>query len=123
VYHCVAKLLSAEIEVLVSNIYINISICHDSMDTSYSELDQNASIKVDEWWMMITSIKGHIEDYGSWVHDVFNVLFVKYQDATIHNIVVFSITLVNELRQVQAERDSNNEAAMTEALAVMSAQP
>jgi hypothetical protein len=123
VYHCVAKLLSAEIEVLVSNIYINISICHDSMDTSYSELDQNASIKVDEWWMMITSIKGHIEDYGSWVHDVFNVLFVKYQDATIHNIVVFSITLVNELRQVQVERDSNNEAAMTEALAVMSAQP
>jgi len=123
VYHCVAKLLSAEIEVLVSNIYINISICHDSMDTSYSELDQNASIKVDEWWMMITSIKGHIEDYGSWVHDVFNVLFVKYQDATIHNIVVFSITLVNELRQVQAERDSNNEAAMTEALVVMSAQP
>jgi len=93
------------------------------MDTSYSELDQNASIKVDEWWMMITSIKGHIEDYGSWVHDVFNVLFVKYQDATIHNIVVFSITLVNELRQVQAERDSNNEAAMTEALVVMSAQP
>jgi hypothetical protein len=27
------------------------------------------------------------------------------------------------LRQVQVERDSNNEAAMTEALAVMSAQP
>jgi hypothetical protein len=32
------------------------------MDTSYSKLDHNVYIKVDEWWMMITSIKGHIED-------------------------------------------------------------
>jgi hypothetical protein len=102
---------------------IGISICHDSMDTSYSELDQNVYIKVDAWWMMITSIKGHIEDYGSWARDVFSVLSAEYQDATIHNIVVFSITLVNELRQVQAERDSNNEATMTEVPAVMSAQP
>ncbi len=40
----------------------------------------------------------------------------------IHNIAVFSITLVNELCQVQAERDSNNKAAMTKALSVMPAQ-
>ncbi len=68
------------------------------MDTSYNELDQNMYIKVDEWWMMITSIKRHIEDQGNWVHDTFSALFAEDQDATIHNIAVFSITLVNELR-------------------------
>ncbi len=73
------------------------------MDTSYNELDQNAYIKVDEWWMTIASIKGHIKDHGIWACDVFNALFTKDQDEAIHNIVVFSITLVNELRQVQAE--------------------
>jgi hypothetical protein len=53
---------------------------------------------------------------------VFSALSVENQDALIHNIAVFSITLVNELCQVQAERDSNNEATMTEALPVMPAQ-
>jgi hypothetical protein len=28
------------------------------MATSYNELDQNAYINIDEWWMMIASIKG-----------------------------------------------------------------
>ncbi len=56
---------TVEIKVLISNIYIDISICHDSMDTSYNELDQNVYIKVDEWWMTIASIKGHIEDQSS----------------------------------------------------------
>jgi hypothetical protein len=91
------------------------------MDTSYSELYQNVYIKVDEWWMTIASIKGHIKDHGSWACDVFSVLFVEDQDATIHNIVIFSITLVNELCQVQVERNSNNEATMTEAPSIMHA--
>jgi hypothetical protein len=110
---------TAKIEVLISNICIGISICHDSMDTSYNKLDQNTYIKVNEWWMMIVSIKGHIEDHSSWVHDTFSALSAKDQDAAIHNIAIFSITLVNELHQVQAEWDSNNEVAMTEASPVM----
>ncbi len=89
-----------EIEVFVNNICINISICHDNMDTSYSELNQNVYIKVDVWWMMITSIKGHIEDQGSWVHDAFSVLSAEDQDAMIHNTAILFITLVNELHQV-----------------------
>jgi hypothetical protein len=68
------------------------------MDTSYNKLDQNAYIKVDEWWMTIASIKGHIEDQGSWARDAFNVLSTEDQDVTIHNIAIFSITLVNEFR-------------------------
>jgi hypothetical protein len=35
---------------------------------------------------------------GSWARDAFNALSAENQDAMIHNIVVFSITLVNELR-------------------------
>ncbi|CAK9879569.1 unnamed protein product [Sphagnum jensenii] len=111
-----------EIEVFISNICINISNCHDNMDTSYNELDQNAYIKVDEWWMMIASIKGHIEDQGSWACNAFNALSAKNQDVAIHNIAVFSITLVNEFRQVQVERDSNNETSMMEAPLIMLAQ-
>ncbi len=53
---------TTKIKVFVNNICIDISIYHDNMDTSYSKLDHNVYIKVDEWWMMITSIKGHIED-------------------------------------------------------------
>ncbi|CAM6011352.1 unnamed protein product [Sphagnum balticum] len=112
----------AEIKVFVSNICIDISICHDSMDTSYNELNQNTYIKFDEWWMTTASIKGHIDDQGSWARDMFNALSAKDQDATIHNIVIFSITMVNELCQVQAKWDSNNEAAMTKASLVMPAQ-
>jgi len=87
----------AEIEVLVNNICINISICHDNMYTSYNELDQNAYIKVNEWWMTIASIKGYIADQGSWACDAFSVQSTEDQDAMIHNIAIFSITLVNEL--------------------------
>ncbi len=54
--------------------------------------------------------------------DAFNALSVEDQNAVIHNIVVFSITLVNELRHVQAEWDSNNEVARMEALSIMLAQ-
>jgi hypothetical protein len=68
------------------------------MDTSYNELDQITSIKVDEWWITIASIKGHIEDQGSWAYDAFSALSAENQNAVIHNIAVFSITLVNELR-------------------------
>ncbi|CAK9277001.1 unnamed protein product [Sphagnum jensenii] len=80
--HSLFKMMqqTTEIEVFVNNIYIDISICHDNMDTSYSELDQNVFIKVDEWWMTIASIKGHIENQGSWAHDVFNAIFVEDQD-------------------------------------------
>jgi len=92
------------------------------MDTSSNELDQNAYIKVDEWWMTITSIKGHIEDHGSWACKAFNALSAKDQDVAIHNIAIFSNTLVNELRQVQVERDSNNETFMMEAPSIMLAQ-
>ncbi len=59
------KLQCQDLVMLVSNICICISICHVNMDTSYSELDQNVYIKVDEWWMTIASIKGHIEDQDS----------------------------------------------------------
>jgi hypothetical protein len=113
---------TTKIEVFISNICIGISICHDNMDTSYNKLDQNAYIKVNEWWMMIISIKGHIEDQGSWARDAFSALSTKDQDAKIHNIAVFSITLVNELHQVQAKRDSNNEVTMMEVPQIMPVQ-
>jgi hypothetical protein len=72
--------------------------------------------------MMIASIKGHIEDQGNWAHDAFNVLSAEDEDVTIHNIAIFFITLVNELCQVQVERDSNNEATVTEVSLVMPTQ-
>jgi hypothetical protein len=46
----------AKIKVVISNMCIGISICHDNMDTSYNKLDQNAYIKFNEWWMTIASI-------------------------------------------------------------------
>jgi uncharacterized membrane protein len=61
-YNLVMSQQTTKIEVFISNIYIGISIWHDGMDTSYSKLHQNMYIKVDEWWMTIASIKGHIED-------------------------------------------------------------
>ncbi len=96
-YDLVMSQQMTEIEVFISNICIGISIWHDGMDTSYNKLDQNMYIKVNEWWMTIASIKGHIEEQGSWACDTFNALSAEDQDAANHNIVVFSITLVNEL--------------------------
>ena len=83
---------------------------HEVGNAEYMFLDDDAFIKVSEWWIAFDSIKGHIHDQGSWARDAFAALSAEDQDATLRDIAVFSVNLVDGLNQVRAERDSNNDA-------------
>jgi hypothetical protein len=101
---------AVEIEELVSRICVGIGIGHEVGNAEYMFLDDDAFIKVSEWWIAFDSIKGHIHDQGSWARDAFAALSAEDQDATLRDIAVFSVNLVDGLNQVRAERDSNNDA-------------
>ncbi|KAI2501307.1 hypothetical protein MHU86_13170 [Fragilaria crotonensis] len=102
---------AVEIEALTSRICVGIGIGHENDgNTDYMFLEDNAYIKIGEWWITFDAIKGHINDQGSWARDAFAALSAEDKDATIRNSATFSIDLVDGLNQVCAERDSNNEA-------------
>jgi hypothetical protein len=63
----------------------------------------------------------HIQDQGSWVRDLYNVLFDIDKQTTLKEITIFGISIVTNVSQVQVERDSNNNARELEAPPVMPA--
>ena len=99
-----------EIEELVSRICAGIGIGHETANDNYMFLDADAFVKDGEWWITFESIKGHIHDQGSWARDTFDAFSAEDQDATLRDIAVFSINLVDGLSQVRAERDSDARA-------------
>jgi hypothetical protein len=63
----------------------------------------------------------HIQDQGSWVCNLYNVLSDTDKQTTLKEIIIFGISIVVNASQVQAERDSNNNARELEAPPVMPA--
>jgi hypothetical protein len=63
----------------------------------------------------------HIQDQGSWVHDLYNVLSDTNKQITLKEITIFGIFIVANVSQVQAECDSNNNARELEAPPIMPA--
>jgi len=71
--------------------------------------------------MLKDSIVMHIQDQGSWVHDLYNVLSNTDKQTTLKEITIFGISIVANISQVQAECDSNNNAWELEAPPIMPA--
>jgi hypothetical protein len=63
----------------------------------------------------------HIRDQGSWACDLYNELFDIEKQQTLQEISIFLLSIVVDGLQIQAERDSNNNARELEAPPVMSA--
>jgi hypothetical protein len=73
------------------------------------------------WFILKDSVVMHIQDQGSWVRDLYNALFDTDKQTTLKEITIFGISIVANVSQVQAERDSNNNAKELEAPPVMPA--
>ncbi|CAM6007504.1 unnamed protein product [Sphagnum balticum] len=61
----------------------------------------------------------HIRDQGSWARDLYNELSDIEKQQTLQEISIFSLSIVADGLQIQAERDSNNNARELEAPPVM----
>lgn len=57
----------------------------------------------------------HIQDQGSWVRDLYNDPSYTKKQRTLKAIIIFVISIVANILQVQAKRDSNNNARELEA--------
>ena len=91
-------------------------------DDSYNQMEPKDYVLLGRWWIRAESVIAHIEDQGSWVRDLFHSLLEVDRDEVVVQIGQFFIGLVDCLPLVQAERDSNNEAASQEAPPVMPGQ-
>jgi len=74
-----------------------------------------------DWFILKDSVVMHIQDQGSWVRDLYNALSDTDKQTTLKEITIFGISIVVNVSQVQAERDSNNNAWELEAPHVMPA--
>jgi hypothetical protein len=61
----------------------------------------------------------HIRNQGSWACDLYNELSDIEKQQTLQEISIFSLSIVADRLQIQAERDSNNNARELEAPPMM----
>jgi hypothetical protein len=74
-----------------------------------------------DWFILKDFVVMHIQDQGSWVHDLYNALSDTNKQTTLKEITIFGISIVANVLQVQVERDSNNNAQKLEAPPIMPA--
>jgi hypothetical protein len=84
-----------------------------------NEIDPTTIIQRDGWIITKDAIIMHICDQGSWARDLYNELFDIEKQQTLQEISIFSLSIVADELQIQAERDSNNNARELEAPLVM----
>ncbi|KAH6565082.1 hypothetical protein BASA50_001762 [Batrachochytrium salamandrivorans] len=79
-------------------------------DIQLDELDQTIIIVRGDWLITKESVIMHIYDQGSWVRDLHSLLSDFDQQSTLEEISTFAFCIVANGLQIQAERDSNNNA-------------
>jgi hypothetical protein len=103
---------------LVADIAAGLDIC-PATDEALEGVDPLTIITRSDWFIMKDSVVMHIQDQGSWVRDLYNALSDTDKQITLKEITIFRIYIVANVSQVQAERDSNNNARELEAPRVM----
>ena len=101
---------------LASGIGLNIGT-----DLSYQGLEESEYFISEDsrWWLRLSDVRDHIEDQGSWVRDQMSLLSDQVQKEVLLSVTKFVISLVDGFSEVQAERDSSNNAAISEEPPVM----
>ncbi|KAH9251011.1 hypothetical protein BASA81_011187 [Batrachochytrium salamandrivorans] len=97
----------------LSNLIVELIGSFDMQSTSniqLDELDQTIIIVRGNWFITKESVIIHIYDQGSWVRDLHSSLSNFDQQSTLEEISTFAFCIVANGLQIQAERDSNNNA-------------
>jgi hypothetical protein len=84
-----------------------------------NEIDPTTIIQWDGWIVTKDVIVMHIRNQGSWACDLYNELSDIEKQQTLQEISIFSLSIVADRLQIQAERDSNNNARELEAPPMM----
>jgi len=87
--------------------------------TLINKIDPSTIIQRDGWIVTKNAIVMHIRDQGSWACNLYNELSDIEKQKTLQEISIFSLSIVADGLQIQAERDSNNNARELEAPLVM----
>ncbi len=85
----------------------------------FEAMQASEFIVVDHWRVKIEDVSHHFHSQGSWARDVFLGLDVANQTLILKEIAHFGLKLVQRISTIQAEHDSNNEAALNLAPLVM----
>jgi hypothetical protein len=75
-----------------------------------NNIDPTTIIQRDGWIITKGAIIMHICDQSLWAHDLYNELSDIEKQQTLHEISIISLSIVVDGLQIQAERDSNNNA-------------
>jgi hypothetical protein len=105
---------------LVTDIAASLDI-RPATNEALEGVDPLTIITRSDWFILKDSVVMHIQDQGSWVRDLYNALSDTDKQTTLKEITIFGISIVANVSQVQAERDSNNNARELEAPLVMPA--
>jgi hypothetical protein len=90
-------------------------------DEALEGVDPLTIITQSDWFILKDFVVMHIQDQGSWVRDLYNVLSDIDKHTTLKEITIFGISIVANVSQVQVEHDLNNNARELEAPPVMPA--
>ncbi|CAK9863104.1 unnamed protein product [Sphagnum jensenii] len=99
---------------LVANIVAGLDI-RPATDEALEGVDPLTIITRSDWFILKDSVVMHIQDQGSWVRDLYNALSDIDKQTTLKEITIFGISIVANVSQVQAKRDSNNNVRELEA--------
>jgi hypothetical protein len=86
-----------------------------------NEINPTMIIQRDGWIITKDAVVMHIRDQGSWARDLYNKLSNIEKQQTLQEISIFSLSIVVDGLQIQAECDSNNNARELEVPPVMPA--
>jgi hypothetical protein len=87
-----------------------------------NEVDRSTVVVRKDWVVPKASVVMYIHDQGTWVRELYNSLSGPEKQQTLEEIAIFALCLVSGGFQIQAERDSRNNARELGAPPVMPAQ-
>ncbi|CAM6060495.1 unnamed protein product [Sphagnum tenellum] len=86
---------------------------------AFDAMQASKFIVVDHWRVKIENVSRHLRNQGSWARNMFLVLDAANQTSILKEIAHFGLKLVQGISAIQAERNSNNKAALDFGIPVM----
>ena len=108
-----------EIRLLVESLNSMFEVKDAAVDRSYVPLPPAEFVMRDGLWVLLSSIREHMEDQGSVARDVMESLDAGEQTTVLCEIAAYAIHLISGISRVKAERDNRNKAAPVDAPPVL----
>ncbi len=110
---------TSEIENLIGHLVNTMNMELVGTDDAFDTMQASEFIVVDHWRVKIKNVSRHLRNQGSWARNMFLVLDAANQTSILKEIAHFGLKLVQGISAIQAERNSNNEAALDFDIPVM----